>query len=751
MVDFVGKDILRVDAFDKALGSILYGPDQNIEGALWLLAKRSPYPHARILSIDTSQAETIDGVVRIFTAADIPGENSFGIIPVTKDQTLLAKDKVRYIGDAVALVAAYDLKSAKEAVDKIKVNYEELPAIYDPEESLKKGRILIHEKGNLLCSSRIIKGDIEKGFSNADIIIEREYRTSRLEHLSLEPEGGIGYFEDGRIVIIASTQNPHYDRDDVARLLGLSPDKVRVIQSGTGGGFGGKLDISVQGFIGLAVYHLKRAVRMVYSREESFLTTAKRHPLIMRYKTGAKKDGKLTAVKVDIIGDTGAYASYGLAVIMRATVHATGPYEVENVYVDGKMAYTNLPWCGAMRGFGVPQIAFAHESQMDILAHELNIDPIDIRLINAFKKGSVTATGQRLDHSVGIKESLYKIKEIRDKYSWSKKKGERLGTYIGVGVGSMWYGIGNTGVPNPSTAQVELLPDGSAILYTGAAEIGQGSDTILLQIASQRLGIAIDRIKLVRGDTLYTTNAGATSASRQTYISGNAVMDSIDHLEDILKAEASEQMDLPSSELIVKDGKIFSIKDSSKSIDIFELVKICNKNKVRVIGEGRFDPPTIKLDPETGQGVPYATYAFASQVSRVEVDTFTGFIKVLNSASAHDVGKAINPKMVKGQITSGVAMGIGMALMEEFVPNKTKSLKDYYIPTSMDMPEIIPIIVEDKEPTGPFGAKGVGEPALIPTAPAIINGIYDAVGVRITHLPANLERVIGELLKKEGA
>ena len=523
---------------------------------------------------------------------------------------------------------------------------------------------------------------------------------------------------------------------------------MRIIQCSTGGGFGGRLDITIQCLLALAAFHLKRGVKIIYSREEVFQATSKRHPLTIRYRSGAKQDGTLTAVEVDILGDTGAYASYGATVGIRSAVHATGPYYVPHVSVKSRMLYTNNPWAGAMRGFGVPQMAFAHESQMDLLAQVLKIDPVEIRLKNALRIGSDTATGQTLTSSVGITETLRRVKEWREQHIASKNHTERPYIKKGIGIGSMWYGIGNTGIANPSTAQIEIDPKGEVRLYTGVADIGHGSDTVLLQIASESLGIPIKEIKLVRADTAMTTDAGATSASRQTYISGNAVLNAIKDLNEKILKEAGQLLGEDQKELFVEDGEVKHIFKGCLSIPIREMAK----RSGRILkGEGSYDPETTRLDSTTGQGAPYATYAFATHLAEVEVDTETGKVNVNRVVASHDVGKAIHPNNVKGQIIGGVAMGTGFALMEEFIPGETTSFVNYLIPTSKDVPEVIPMIVEENEPTVPFGAKGVGEPALIPSAPAILNAIADAIGVRIYSLPANLERVLEAIQKSKKA
>jgi CO/xanthine dehydrogenase Mo-binding subunit len=741
----VGIEIPKVDVLEKALGEAKYGADLPYREPLHLKVIRSPKPHAKIVKINMEEALRVPGVERVFTAIDIPGRNLIGII--AKDQPVLAWDRVRYIGDPVALVAAETEEAAEEAARKVMVAYEDLPFATRPEEALDLDAPLIHEKGNLLLEFNVTKGDVQTGFKAADIVINETYTTTWVDHAYLEPDAGISYLdEEGRITVVCPTQNVHYDQKEVASVLSLPLDRVRIIQCATGGGFGGRLDITVQCLLALAAFYLKKPVKMVYSREEVFQVTSKRHPLRIQYKSGARRDGTLTAVEVDILGDTGAYASYGATVAIRSAVHATGPYQVPNVKVRSRMVYTNNSWSGAMRGFGVPQMAFAHESQMDLLARTLEMDPIEIRLKNCLQIGSDTATGQTLVASVGIGKTLREVKGRRDQMVISKDDPQRPFIKRGIGVGSMWYGIGNTGIANPSTAQMEIDPDGEVRLFTGVADIGQGSDTVLLQIASEAIGVSLNDIRFVRADTAVTTDAGATSASRQTYISGNAILNAIKNLKQEAIKEAGQLLKMDEKDLFYEEGKIKARTCLTTSFPINEIAKRCGKI---LRGEGYFDPETTRLDPKTGQGAPYATYAFATHLAEVDVDTETGKVKVNRVIASHDVGKAIHPKNVIGQIIGGVAMGTGFALMEEFVPGETTSFVNYLIPTSKDVPEVIPIVVEDEEPTGPFGAKGVGEPALIPSAPAIVNAIADAIGQRIYDLPANLERVLEAVQKSK--
>ena len=738
----IGKNILRIGAVERLKGEPIFSADLELEHPLTLKVLRSTRAHARIVKIDIAGALQVKGVIKAFTASDVPGNNLTGII--NKDRPLLVSDKVRFVGDAIALIAAENEEAAEKGVNAINVVYEDLPAVFDPEEALKNSAPKIHEKGNLLFTRKVKKGSIDKAFKNCQAVVEKTYQTSCLEHTYLEPDAGAGYVErDGTIVIFASTQNPHYDHSEVVSVLGVEDEKVRIIQAATGGGFGSKLDLNVQGFIGLALYHLKRPVRYVYSREEAFLATAKRHPLKMIVKTGADSKGRLLAMRARIICDTGAYASYGIAVASRSAVHATGPYEVENVDIEALCVYTNKPFSGAMRGFGAPQMAFAHESQMDLLAKELNMDPLEIRRVNILKQGSETATGQKLTESVGILECLDAIQPHYEEAmkNWRTAESSPF-KRKGVGIGAMCYGIGNTGMRNPSTARVEMDPAGSVTLYTGCADIGQGSTTVLAQIVAETLGLETDAIQLVVGDTKYTTNAGATSASRQTYISGNAVKEAAEKLRELLMTGAVDVLKVGKASLMLDSGFVADSNDNAKKVSFSKLAARAYKKGLPFVCQGYFDPETVPLDTETGQGIPYSTYAFACHLAFVTVDTMTGEVSVEKIVAAHDVGKAIYPEGVIGQICGGVAMGVGFALMEDYMYGQTESMKDYFIPTCKDMPEVIPIIVESREPTGPFGAKGVGEPALIPTAPAILNALNDALGQRIYSLPANLERVL---------
>ena len=711
----IGIPIPRTDSMDKVLGRPLFAGDIYPRDALHAAVVRSTRPHARVRSVDIRRSLETPGVVKILSARDIPGENLFGAI--RKDQPFLAGEIVRYAGEPLLVVVAETDRQAREGADRVRIGYDDLDVLIDPV-TTSRSPASIRDEGNLLSMRRVVKGDALRALKDCDVVVENTYRTGWLDHAFLETEAGFGYQDErGRIVVVSSTQNIHYKMKEISRLLAMPEDRIRVIQATTGGGFGGKLDVTVEGFIALAVYHTGRPVVMRFSREESFLSNTKRHPLYVEYRTGAKKDGSILAVDVSIVGDTGPYASYGETVCLRAAIHATGPYEVPHVSVESRMYYTNNPVSGAMRGFGIPQLAFAHESQMDEVAKALNMDPFDIRMKNGLRKGSLTATSQVLEASAGFIDTLKAVEPF-----WRGRKkdhGEQ-----GFGLGCMFYGCGNTGISNPSSAYITVQGDGRIALHTGVCEIGQGSDTILVQIVQETVGCGKDDIVLVRGDTDTSRDAGSSSASRQTYISGKAVQRAAENLR------------------IYLDKKGFPGGD--------KLTDVCRRDKdlPSLVFDGYFDPPAGTVDPVTSQGSPYGTYAFATHLSEVNVEEITGICSVKRVYAAHDVGRAINVHNIKGQICGGVAMGIGFALMEEFVPGRTESLDTYYLPTSADMPEIEALIIENHEPTGPFGAKGVGEPALIPQAASIVNAICDATGVRPFRLPVDMER-LKELLGKK--
>ncbi|OGW37811.1 MAG: hypothetical protein A2Y97_03920 [Nitrospirae bacterium RBG_13_39_12] len=742
-----GQSILRVDAPDKLAGRALYAGDLFFPGMVHLKILRSDRPHARILRIDTEKAETHPGVVAVFTHKDIPGTNRVG--PRNKDQPVLCDDKVRYIGDPVAMVAAETEKVAEEATSLIRVDYEDLPGIFSPEEALIPEAIKIHESGNVLLERVLLRGDPDQAIKEADVVITNTYRTQMVEHGYLEPEAGVAKYEDGKITVWMPSKHAHFDHKEMAGVVGLPPEKVRVILTTIGGSFGDKQCLAPGYYVALASLKTGRPCKMVYDREESFIASTKRHPFLIHYTTGATRDGRILAAKVEIIADTGAYSSYGPSILVRGLVHAAGPYEIPNVYVRARAVYTNNPVAGAMRGFGVPQVVVAHESQMDILAEILKMNPFEIRLKNGMKPGSLTATGQSLNVSVGYKETIERVKEEITRRGVPISFGSKR---YGWGIATMFYGIGLTGLPNPGFSRIEANESGDFTLYMGCGDVGQGSATVMTQIVAEVMNSEVEQIKWVIGDTDLCPDSGTSTASRVTYIVGRSVQMAAENLRSLLQETAASMIGAPKEDLVLDHGFFYPQEAPHQKISIVEVVKKMKKEGVSPVGEGTFSPETTSLDMKTGQGNPYATYAFATQGALVSVDMDSGEVEVLDIVACHDVGKAGNPINVEGQIEGGVSMGLGYGLMEEVILKdgviQNPRFSEYFIPTALDFPEVTSLLVETEEPTGPFGAKGVGEPALLPTAPAILNAIATAAGVRAKEIPVTSES-LWKLLKEK--
>ena len=744
--EIFGQPILRVDAREKLVGKAVYAGDLSFPGMLHLKVLRSDRPHAKILSIHTARAKASPGVVAVFTHKDIPGANRVG--PRNKDQPVLCDDKVRYVGDPVTMVAAETEEAAEEALSLIQVDYEDLPGIFSPEEALASGAIRIHESGNMLLERVLLKGDPDRAMREADVVIANTYRTQMVEHGYLEPEAGVAKYENGKITIWMPSKHAHFDRNEIASVLGFPLEKVRVILTTIGGSFGDKQCLSPGYYVALGSLKTGRPCKMVYDRKESFIASTKRHPFVIHYQTGAKKDGTIRAARVEIIADTGAYSSYGPSILVRALTHAAGPYEIPDVYVRARAVYTNNPVAGAMRGFGVPQIVIAYESQMDILAENLNMDPFEIRLKNGMKPGSLTATGQNLNDSVGYAETIAKIREEITRRGVPISFGSKR---YGWGIASMFYGIGLTGLPNPGFSRIEAHDSGDFTLYLGCGDMGQGSATTMTQIAAEVLKSDPKKIHLLIGDTDLCPDSGTSTASRVTYVVGRSVQLASENLRELLRESAAPILGVARQEVDLNKGFLFPSEAPRQKISISDVVKKLKEEGVSPIGEGTFNPETTPLDMKTGQGNPYGTYAFAAQAALVSADMDTGEVEVLDIVASHDVGRAVNPVNVVGQIEGGVSMGLGYGLMEEVVVKEGKirnpRFSEYFIPTALDMPEVTSLLVENEEPTGPFGAKGVGEPALLPTAPAILNAITAATGIRVKEIPVtseNLWRLIRE-------
>ncbi|PRX38033.1 CO or xanthine dehydrogenase, Mo-binding subunit [Meinhardsimonia xiamenensis] len=740
----VGRPLPRLDGAPKVLGTECYGADHLPEGTLEVRAIRSPHAAARFALGDIGawlKAQR-EGLM-VFTAADIPGENRFGTIPAYADQPALAEGRVRFRGEAVALVAGP--AEAIEAADlaAFPVAWEPEAALLSPDEAEAVGAPLLHpgRAGNIVAAGRVCCGDAEVALAQAAHVVEGAVETAFVEHAYIEPEAGVAWMEGETLVIRASTQSPVMDRDDTARVLGLAPERVRVVPCATGGGFGAKLDLSVQPLIGLVALKTGRPARMVWTRPESMAASTKRHPARMRARVGCDGEGRLVGMEFDGVFDTGAYASWGPTVAVRVPVHASGPYRIPNYHATGRGVHTNNPVSGAFRGFGVPQAAILQETLFDRLADAAGIDRLEFRLRNALREGDATVCGQR-PGGVGIAACLEALAPrwragLAEAEAWNASGGA---IRRGVGVASCWYGCGNTAIANPATIRIGITREGRVRLHQGAADIGQGADTVITQIAADALGLPLEAIERVGYDTALTPDCGKTSGSRQTFITGNAALRAGRALRArilaLSNAGAEARIAIEPGRILVSEGAV------RREIRLADLAE--DAQGYVLSAEESYDPPTTPLD-ENGQGAPYAVYGWGAQMAEVEVDMELGTVRVRRITAAHDVGRAINPLLARGQIEGGIAQGLGLALMEEYIPARTENLHDYLIPTTGDMPEIDTILIEVADPEGPFGAKGLGEHALIPTAPAILNAIRHASGAVLTRLPALPHRVLAAM------
>ena len=730
----IGARAPKVDGVAKLDGSERYGADAIPADALWLRAVRSPHHHASFEVGDLAAfVAAHPGIVRVLRARDVPS-NGFGIYPHIKDQPVLADGVVRFRGEAVLTLVGSRTAVESAADAELPIRYTPLPPVMGIAAAAAPGAPLVQadKPGNVLLDGGVKKGNAAAAFVRCAAVAEGTFETGFVEHAYIEPEAGWARRVGERLEIHVTTQTPYMDRDEMAVVMKLAREQIRIMPTACGGGFGGKLDLSVQPLIGLAAWLLDRPVACVYSRPESMASSTKRHPAHIHIKSGCGASGKLIAVETEADFDTGAYASWGPTVATRVPIHASGPYFVPHVSARGRAYFTHCHPSGAFRGFGVPQGAIAHEAIMDELADKIGMDRLAFRRLNALKAGDATATGQVLEHSAGLPQCLDALKPHWEKALVDCAAFNRGSKALrrGAGIACMWYGIGNTSLSNPSTMRIGLSARGELSLYNGAVDIGQGSNTILTQIAADALGLPMAQFRVVMGDTDLTADAGKTSASRQTFVSGKAVelagRDLRAKLLELLEASADAKLSLAGS-VIKAHGT-----GGAREYDLAWLPPRFGDDVLR--GEGSFDPPTSAQDAD-GQGVPYATYAFAAQLAIVEVDCELCTVKVIEIVAAHDVGKAINPVQVEGQIQGGTLQGLGLALMEEYVPGKTENLHDYLIPTIGDAPRMTCILIEDAEPLGPSGAKGVGEPGLIPTAPAILGAIQHATGVRMRSVP----------------
>lgn len=754
----IGKGERRVDAFGKVTGKAKFAADYNVAHQLIGAVLTATHPHAKIVRIDTQKAELLPGVEAVLTARDIPGEKVFGI--VIKNQPFLAVDTVRYLGDGVALVAARTRAIAERALALIEVEYAPLPVLADPEEAVLPESPKIHGDSNTFVHHKVRKGDIDKGFAEAEIVIERKFKTQFVEHSALEPEAVLAEpGELGGVRIIGSVQNLFSSRRAVAAALGLDLNRVQIIQATLGGSFGGKDEVmtAMCGRAALLALRTGKPVKMVNTREASMQESYKRHPYVLKYRWGAKKDGSLTAMEITCIADGGAYASMSPFVTWRSVVQATGPYLCSNVKTDIYAVYTNNTYTGAMRGFGSPQVNFAIESMMDLLAQAVGKDPLAIRLQNGFETGALTATGQRLDHHVSLKEVLTTAADAAEfRNKWTAPQAASLaGRRRGIGLACSYRGVslGAEGTDAAGTI-VSVQTDGSVIVSSGITDMGQGAQTQMSQIAAEVLGIGMERVQFLNTNTSRVPDSGPTVASRGTIMGGSAAKRAAEIVRSTLLEVGAHMTGVTIDSLALR-GSYLVTADGNRLASFSELAAECFRRGKPMYGFGWFQSPKTSWNEEQGRGEAYFTFVYGANIAEVEVDLETGKVDVLHVVSVHDVGTAINRSTVLGQCYGGVAMGLGYGLLEEFdhdsgVP-KQLNFDEYLIPTAMDVPAITPILVEHPDPAGPFGAKSIGEPANELAAPAIINAIAHATGKRIYEIPATLERVLlGHELTRTG-
>lgn len=734
----IGQSVERYDIRTKVQGQRRYPQDFNMDGQLYGAIVWSAHPHARVLKIDTAAAEQLPGVVKVITYRDVP-VNEYGINIMDQPVLVAVGDKVRWVGDRIAIVVAESERVARQACALVEVEYETLPVVSDPQAAMAPDAPLVHDEreSNILLHVPIRLGDVAAGFAQSDVIIETMYTVDAVEHAYMQPEAALGYIDDeGRVTVIAAAQWAHDDIHQLAHMLDLPEDQVREIVPAIGGAFGGREDMFIQHLAALAAYCVRRPVKITWTRAESVQKSGKRHPMVMRYKTGATRDGKLMALQAEIIADAGAYAATSKVVLSNAVSFAAGPYTIPNAQVDGYAVYTNNAITMAMRGFGATQVPVAYEGQMDRLAEALGMDPVEFRLRNLFDEGSLAITGNRMTHGVGIKETL---RHAALAAGWREEGGHwhkpvlspAVASHLrrGIGVACAYKNVGySMGFDDTSTAEVTINVDEAgqitrALIKIGASEVGQGVWTALAQIAAEALGVEVQHINLALVDTASVPNAGSSSASRHVYMSGNAVLRACRVVLDTKRREWRPEVGTA-------------------------------KYTASYTFHGRESVATTPLDPVTGQCEPHISYSYGTQIALVEVDTETGETSIQQMWAANDVGKAINPQMIYGQSAGGVHMGVGYALTERYIQREgrplTRSLSEYHIPTVRDMPrEFTNIIVEVPDLTGPYGAKGLGEMPTLPTAPAIMNAVHDALGVWFDRIPLTPEHVYMSLHKGE--
>lgn len=744
----IGKSVQRIDAIEKVTGSAKYAPDLKMEGMLHARLLRSPHAHARVKNIDTSRAEKVPGVRAIATIVEVPKVIEYWFFLRTeekKKRMFLCDNVVRFIGDPVLAVAGEDEAAVAEALDLVQVDYEILPALFSPAEALKAQDVKIHSRGNIAFQVKKNFGDIEQGFRESHLIVENTYHTSKQKHASLEPIGTClaHYQPNGKLTVYSSTQLPHWSQVYLAHALGLAVNKVRVIKPHTGGAFGGRCGLihGLEVMCSSLSRKAARPVRLSFTREEDFISTETRHPMEIRIKTGASRDGFLLANDISIIADVGAYGTHYIGVLADCLSTGVGLYKIPNVRFFGMAVFTNHSLTGAFRGYGNPQMNFAQESQMDIVAEKLGMDPLEFRLKNYRRAGEMDPVLEAEILSNGLEECLAKGSVS---FGWKEKRQSKPIKGVkrsGVGLSIMLHGTGAArALPDPASATVMVNLDGSVNVITAAADDGQGNRTVLAQVASEVLGIPFEKISVSDTDTDMTPLDCGTHGSRQTYAGGLAVRDAALKARERILELAAKEMGAPVEDLIVKQEAIHDLKRPDCVLPLRELMR-----KVQVEDMGLCE----QIIGSASGVAPAMPGYYGACFVEVEVDIETGEVNVRKLTGAYDVGKAINPDLVKGQITGGAVMGVGWALTEGLLTHEGRimngNFRDYRLLLSCDVPELDPIIVESHEPTGPFGAKGVGEGTTVAIASAIANAVYHAVGVRIRDLPITPEKILQEL------
>ena len=743
----IGGDVLRTDSVDKVTGRAKYVEDISVPGLLHARVLRSPYYHARLLSLNAAPAAHLPGMVRVVTAADVPGTNSFSGYSRGEPVLPAVGDTVKMVGAPVALVVAASPEQAQAGMEALEVEYQPLPYSFDTEETLKEGALPIYDAGNVLTTHRVAHGDPAATLAASDVILEASYHTAYLEHAALEREAVLGYIdEEDRVTVVAGNHEPHWARGYIADVLALASSRVRVVVPPTGGSFGGKQDPWPLIATALMTYLTRQPVRLVYSRRESFDASPKRHPYRVDYKVGATDDGRLTGIRVRISANTGGYDAHGQYIPNYAVMASGGPYRWQAVDAYAESVYTNGPKSGQFRGFGTAQSAFALECMLDELSERVGQDPLEFRLRNALRQPDVSFLGCPVGESLGYVEVL---EAARPRYRAFQEEAAAFNARAmdgalrkGIGLAGMWYRFGKSGSLRVE-AHAELARDGRFIVYCSAPDYGQGTNTVMNQLAAEALGMPRDGIEVVNADTALTPDSGIQGASRSTYWVGNAVCEAVTNLRQEILATAAELLDCSPAGLTLERDRVSVVSLTEKlglSVSLREVAwefdRIGKSRKV----VGLFDPSPLFPEETRPEYVPM--FVTGAHLAEVVVNMWTGEVTVPRVVAVHDVGRAVNPVDAKGQIEGAVVMGLGAALMEEYLPGSSTGLSDYYLPTTRSMPEIEVMLVEVPSFHGPFGAKGLGEAAMLPSTPAIVNGISRAIGVRIRKVPATPERVL---------